>query len=863
MSSTRTNQISGPNYSDASRDAVLFQDLEGSQIYALRQNIRKFPYRHTIIYLLTGLVWVLILTASTGTENPSELALAYIPHVGLFMIVLGTLIYPTKLILVPTLAFTAIFLLQAIVPSLSLSAVINGVYAPALYLMALIGNLSIGLITGGVGRIFLNRYATTTDAHTLDLVVSTITGMLFTVVAVAVVLIFYTLATNYFPQSSIALGINDIFLHTALIRCAYGGIVASIFLLGVLQFPRPLDLVWAMPFTLLYAVLNTLQELGFGVHEMLDPIALSAVLTVALPVRLVVPTLMSGILVYIMLSGTFVSVGPFETELDQIIETYCIIGLAVIVAILAMRSHLLHNENRQTNSIRRLNTVRNYAGVGIFSVDIRNRLVSVDPVTQRMLGVPSQFDVAAMMRKFGPREQKELRRLMFYRPGETTTLLARLREVPKSNNSRVIRLFLWYERSVENSPVVYGLVVDVTGEHLQERALKETLAELSIRQDQQKQMFSIISHELRTPASVISMLIDDLNDENANVGHTHHRLREATDQLLGVLTDMRQAVNPEKNLPVNIQPFRPTDVAESIRNTFEMQAQSAKVQIQLRLGDGAEETVLGDNVRIKQVLGNLIKNAIIHSRCSTITLSYRAGLDGADGQRMGMWAVTDDGIGIPDDEVERLFQPFQRGGSDARNRPDGSGLGLYIVRTSIQLLGGDVRYFPAPEGGAGYHVRLPEPLASQQQIQAHKQTHVADVDFSALYVVLAEDNPLVAEVTSARLRKLMGRVEVAPSGRAALDLIEKDPPDLVITDLFMPEMSGDELTQTLRSQGFERPIVGLTAAVVGDDMRRFELAGASTVMSKPLDTNALMKFLESHQPNSENKPEPEDHRAAQ
>ena len=89
----------------------------------------------------------------------------------------------------------------------------------------------------------------------------------------------------------------------------------------------------------------------------------------------------------------------------------------------------------------------------------------------------------------------------------------------------------------------------------------------------------------------------------------------------------------------------------------------------------------------------------------------------------------------------------------------------------------------------------------------------------------------------------MGRVEVVGSGREALDLIAQDPPDVVVTDLFMPEMSGDELTRTLRANGFTKPIIGLTAAVVGDDMRQFEKAGASTVMTKPLDDTALMRFL--------------------
>jgi CheY-like chemotaxis protein len=274
-----------------------------------------------------------------------------------------------------------------------------------------------------------------------------------------------------------------------------------------------------------------------------------------------------------------------------------------------------------------------------------------------------------------------------------------------------------------------------------------------------------------------------------------------------------------------------------------MQAQASGITIRLRFGEGANEMVLADSVRIKQILGNLIRNAIIHSRCSAITVTYRSSIGENLNDRTGVWSITDNGIGIAPEEVERLFQPFQRGGEDARNRADGSGLGLYIVRTTAQLLGGSVTYFPAPEGGAGYHVRIAEPLASAEDLRQVAHMDDNSVDFSAMYVLLAEDNALVAEVTSARLRKFMGRVEVVGSGRAALDLIAVDPPDVVVTDLFMPEMSGDELTRTLRANGFTKPIIGLTAAVVGDDMRQFEKAGASTVMTKPLDDTALMRFL--------------------
>ncbi|NCW68540.1 MAG: response regulator [Marivivens sp.] len=758
MALKTTFAISSNKTPDDLRDSLLFRDLDGSQLLRLRAKIARHPSRHTLIYVAFTSIWVIGLALGAVATDLSKIAIYFVPHTALFVLVLGVLIYPIRMLFWPILAFIGIYLAQAIIPTYILPLDATSDSIARMFWVGLGVNLFIGGLVGFMLRLALNFLNKRLAPYTVDLTISVLTGVVFFIVSVTTISTLTSVLTSSFPETVAALSLDKEFLLQAAIRCGYGGIVVSTFFIGMIQFPRPSDVLWATPFVLSFGVLATLGRYGFQLHVALDAIALCAIFAVVLPIRLVVPTLTTGMLIYASMTGAIVTPPIITSQSDLVIEIYAVIALGIIIFVLGLRSHGLHLQDQQVSSLRRLNTVRNYAGVGVFAVDLTSRMVSVDPVTQRMLGVPQNFDIASMMRKFGDHEQTELRRMMFQRPGETTTLLARLRETPGSNHRRVIRLFLWYERSFDN-------------------------------------------------------------------------------------TDMRQAVNPEKNLPINPVPFVPADLAESIRNTFEMQAQASGITIRLRFGEGANEMVLADSVRIKQILGNLIRNAIIHSRCSAITVTYRSSIGDNLNDRTGVWSITDNGIGIAAEEVERLFQPFQRGGEDARNRADGSGLGLYIVRTTAQLLGGSVTYFPAPEGGAGYHVRIAEPLASAEDLRQVAHMDDDTVDFGSMYVLLAEDNALVAEVTSARLRKFMGRVEVVGSGREALDLIAQDPPDVVVTDLFMPEMSGDELTRTLRTNGFTKPIIGLTAAVVGDDMRQFEKAGASTVMTKPLDDTALMRFL--------------------
>lgn len=379
----------------------------------------------------------------------------------------------------------------------------------------------------------------------------------------------------------------------------------------------------------------------------------------------------------------------------------------------------------------------------------------------------------------------------------------------------------------------------------QETTLRDTLTELSTRQDRQRQLFSIVSHELRTPASVMSILVDDLAEADSTaVPRLHRQMREASDQLLSVLGDMRQTVNPEQNLPIKRVPYVPAELAESLRNTMALTARDKGITITLSLGAGASSPRVGDVVRVKQVLTNLVRNAVLHSRGRMVTLAYAAlPPTGPDTPPITQWTVEDDGIGIPEDQVERLFQPFERGSSDPRSLADGSGLGLYIARSAVETLGGTLAHFTPATGGAGYVIHLPEEDATPRDTAA-SGPHPARAPSSRRWTfVLAEDNSLVAEVMKARLEKQLGPVRVASNGREALALVAAEQPDVLITDLFMPELDGDDLVRRLRQQGYDRPIVGLTAAVVGEEMDRFRAAGANVVMSKPLDFKLLGSYL--------------------
>jgi len=322
-------------------------------------------------------------------------------------------------------------------------------------------------------------------------------------------------------------------------------------------------------------------------------------------------------------------------------------------------------------------------------------------------------------------------------------------------------------------------------------------------------------------------------------------IRAVSEQLLSVLADMRQAVRPQENLPVRMEPFLPKDLAETVRNTFLLMAGSKGIDIDLVLSPEAGALRVSDRVRLMQALSNLVKNAILHSGCRRITLSYAEETRQKD--RFALWRIRDDGVGLSEASRARLFTAFGRGEGPETAQVDGSGLGLYVTKASIELLGGTVDYAPGDVEGSVFSLSIPlVEAAPQVAAVSTTEANVSDraADWRTRRVLIVEDSDLIGELLVARLRRVFGQVDWVRNGVAALAGFEQIQPDVVLTDLFMPEMGGDDLTAALRAQGVTCPIIGMTAAAIGDERTRFEQAGTDRVLTKPVSTGQLLDVLE-------------------
>jgi two-component system, sensor histidine kinase len=825
---------------DPSFDFV-FRDFERSKLGQIRELLAADNGTYSLIYFAIVVFWTVAMSYGAIMHGHSGFAVNLAPHVAFYTLIIGVMLYPARRVWIPLAAFSTVYFIPFLLTHSDGTTWIElGANAPGL-----IGAIYVyHIITGGAIAVVSQRVALKLQSlappYSIDLLYVVTLYFAFLLFCGLQAWVFWQAAQTLPTDLRLQLGFGPDYMAATVERVLRGGIVASGFLLGIFEVSSRRALILGSLASSAFLALAMVHSAGLELHQTLDVCLLALLLITILPNKIAMTSCIIGIPIYSALTGAFVSTGHLGDPLQTKLEYLSIAMLTIIVLAPTVRAHTLHQLRQREAAMRRLSMVRDFANVGLLSFNLCRQAFRTDASVQRILSTKPLGSVDEFAALFDAKDQADLRlALSGQAEGSVNLLLSR----PLDGQVQVLRICLWFETAPSGEKVAYGLVLDVTGEHDKERALEATLAELSLRQERQRQLFSIVSHELRTPASVVSMLIDDLPARHVPA-KLRKQLREAIDQLLSTLADMRQTVNPAQNLPVTRTAYSPAELADSVRNMFAQTAREAGMAIYLTLSDAARLPRFGDQMRLRQALSNMLRNAIIHSKGSAVTLRFDAVMAG--GQTISRWTITDNGVGIPEGQVERLFQAFERGAQDPNNPVDGSGLGLFIARSSIEILGGTITNFAPAGGGTGFVIEVPEDIVADQALPPPPAALIAkkQARYPNIYVLLAEDNALVAEVTLAKLSRFVGRVELACNGAEALAKIAVDPPDLLITDLFMPEMAGDVLTAALRAAGNPLPIIGLTAAAVGDDINRFEDAGATAVMVKPLDIPAIREVIE-------------------
>ncbi len=391
------------------------------------------------------------------------------------------------------------------------------------------------------------------------------------------------------------------------------------------------------------------------------------------------------------------------------------------------------------------------------------------------------------------------------------------------------------------------------------RELEKARDEARRAERAKEEFLANMSHELRTPLTAILGYAEELEirrDElSASCAEAVRVIFDNGKHLMHLINDILDLSKIlAGRMEIEEEEWSPFRVIAEVRSLMEVKARQKRVALNVVIDGMLPESVVGDAARVKQILINLVGNAVKFTEQGSVTLTARFEADASSGRLI--FDVEDTGIGMSEEHAERLFQRFRQADTSTTRRFGGTGLGLDISRRLAELLGGRLVLVHTEVGrGSGFRFELPvanpddvrlvrEPSENSRRDSGLEHTEGG----LACRVLVAEDNPVNQRIVLRILERFGADVEVVGNGldavTAALDA-ERDgfPFSVVLMDMHMPQMDGVSAIRELRARGYGRPIVVLTAAVLPDEQARCREAGCDAFAAKPVDRRALFEIL--------------------
>ncbi len=364
------------------------------------------------------------------------------------------------------------------------------------------------------------------------------------------------------------------------------------------------------------------------------------------------------------------------------------------------------------------------------------------------------------------------------------------------------------------------------------------------------EFFAKMSHEIRTPIGGVIGIAELMKDTPLSPDQKKYlqTIANSGESLLAIVNDILDFAKMDAGkLELESISFNLSQLVEECIDIVAVRADQQKVKFVSDIDPAAPQQLMGDPVRLRQVLLNLLSNAIKFTEQGEIRLKVRCVDKSAGGSPQLEFSVTDSGIGLTDEQMARLFQPFQQADTSTTRRFGGTGLGLAICRELVELMGGKIGVRSQPGKGACFWFRVALPAAAPDIIT---NGAVASQALAGLNVLVAEDNPVNAMV----VKGLLGRLGVEPvfveNGAEAFAWYQSnaDKADAILMDCEMPEMDGFTASRKIREWEAARglapvPIVALTAHSLGDFNAKCQSSGMDRYLMKPPTQDAIRDTL--------------------
>ena len=399
---------------------------------------------------------------------------------------------------------------------------------------------------------------------------------------------------------------------------------------------------------------------------------------------------------------------------------------------------------------------------------------------------------------------------------------------------------------------LYASSRDISERKLHEEELSQ--AKLIAEQaDKAKSDFlAVMSHEIRTPITSVMGTADllgrtALSDEQAGYLAI---LRSATGTLMAILNDILDISKIEAGkIEIEATAFRLRDAVREVVDLGRGNASANGLALDLTIHEDVPNIVVGDPTRLKQVLFNLTSNAIKFTRRGSVTIRMSMNQRGEQTASI-LIEVVDTGIGMTDEQMAGLFTAFSQADRSTTRRFGGTGLGLAISKKLVELMGGVIGVESEPGVGTTFHITLPFEIRDAAEFPSEVVVLSSPAQpVRRLRILVAEDNRINRMLVQSMLRKSGHEVTVVEDGYQALNAVIASDFDIVLMDMQMPEMDGEEATSAIRAlppPKSQIPVLALTADVMVEHRDRYLRAGVDELVAKPIDWQVLFDAIEAH-----------------
>ena len=390
------------------------------------------------------------------------------------------------------------------------------------------------------------------------------------------------------------------------------------------------------------------------------------------------------------------------------------------------------------------------------------------------------------------------------------------------------------------------LIADLLNREADRRQALRLAKEIADKANKAKSDFlAVISHEIRTPMTgvmgMIRLLIDTpLNERQQEYVRTIQYSGEALLTLLNDILDLSKA--EEGKMTIETLDFDLKKLVDSVVLLMSGRAEEKKLLLKADIQSGTPPFLKGDPTRLRQIFLNLVSNAIKFTESGTVTVTVKVNDNNGKKPRI-YFAVTDTGMGIPEDVQKKLFTPYAQADASISRNFGGTGLGLAICKRLVDAMGGNIQLQSTPGKGTTFYFIIPMDIGTEQRQSAPVQKS----ESAPMRILVVDDNAINLKVVSGLLEKEHHRIVTCNSAEAAMQEIAKSMFDVILMDMEMPQIDGVTATKMIRAlpdpEKSRIAIVAMTANIRREDIQRCKDAGMNDHIAKPISPESLRALL--------------------